>query len=144
LRSPVPQVRAMVAMALSHPADNAQGDVQWRRLLWLSHGCPVSGLYGDDGEMSCGHCTVDFKRMDAQEIGDLWKRRGLDELRKAPNAKSGEQRDGEIESIEMEAERVTRMLHSVPFGLSYRARNLIAIMLERIRKAPAFETDGQQ
>lgn len=31
-----------------------------RRILWLNHG--HAGLYGDDGEMQCGICIVDFKR----------------------------------------------------------------------------------
>ncbi len=34
-----------------------------RQMLWLSHGCPISALYGDDGEMHCGSCMIDFKRM---------------------------------------------------------------------------------
>ena len=35
-----------------------------RKLLWLTHTCMESGnfLYGDDGEMQCGSCFVDFKR----------------------------------------------------------------------------------
>lgn len=35
-------------------------DDRLRRVLWLRHGC--SGLYGDDGEMQCGACSLDFKR----------------------------------------------------------------------------------
>lgn len=35
-----------------------------RRALWVNHGCPVSSLYGDDGEMQCNalDCRHDFKR----------------------------------------------------------------------------------
>jgi len=37
-----------------------------RKLLWLNHGCPISCLYGDDGEMQCNnfhsHKPIDFKR----------------------------------------------------------------------------------
>lgn len=33
-----------------------------REILWLSHGCPVTALYSDDGEMQCHRCQVDFKR----------------------------------------------------------------------------------
>lgn len=33
-----------------------------RRMLWLMHGCPINALYGDDGEMSCSKCAIDFKR----------------------------------------------------------------------------------
>ncbi len=32
----------------------------FRKLLWIFHGC--SGLYGDDGEMQCGKCLIDFRR----------------------------------------------------------------------------------
>jgi len=39
-----------------------------RRLLWLKHGCPQSALYGDDGEMQCNQCGVDFKRLSVQDI----------------------------------------------------------------------------
>jgi hypothetical protein len=31
-----------------------------RRLLFLQH--PCNGKYGDDGEMQCGSCLIDFKR----------------------------------------------------------------------------------
>jgi len=36
-----------------------------RKLLWLNHGCDISALYGDDGEMQCcsgRHISIDFKR----------------------------------------------------------------------------------
>jgi len=33
-----------------------------RYLLWLRHGCEMSALYGDDGEMQCKKCVIDFKR----------------------------------------------------------------------------------
>lgn len=39
-----------------------------RKLLWLNHGCPVNGLYGDDGEMQCGACMTDFKRDATEQI----------------------------------------------------------------------------
>ena len=39
-----------------------------RKLLWIRHGCPVNALYGDDGEMQCSVCGIDFKRNPAQSI----------------------------------------------------------------------------
>lgn len=39
-----------------------------RRLLWLRHGCRPLDLYGDDGEMQCSRCGLDFKRMSPQQI----------------------------------------------------------------------------
>jgi len=38
-----------------------------RRLLWMMHGADHV-LYGDDGEMQCSKCMIDFKRMSAQDI----------------------------------------------------------------------------
>ncbi len=42
-----------------------------RRMLWLNHG--HSGQYGDDGEMQCAECLLeygfwDWKRTPAKEI----------------------------------------------------------------------------
>lgn len=31
--------------------------------MWINHGCSMDALYGDDGEMQCGNCVIDFKRM---------------------------------------------------------------------------------
>ena len=39
-----------------------------RKLLWLRHGCPFHALYGDDGEMQCHNCGIDFKRTSAETI----------------------------------------------------------------------------
>jgi len=53
-----------------------------RFLLWLRHGCEITALYGDDGEMSCGKCGIDFKRFTVEQIANTWKaaaRRVLDE-----------------------------------------------------------------
>lgn len=38
-----------------------------RYFAWFNHGCPFGSQYGDDGEMSCGHCGVDFKREPANQ-----------------------------------------------------------------------------
>jgi hypothetical protein len=49
-----------------------------RRLLWLRHG--HTGLYGDDGEMQCGQCVLDFKRQPLDEIEANFKRQALKAL----------------------------------------------------------------
>lgn len=63
-----------------------------RRLLWMNHGhiCELSPerphsqpqrtgtyrmLYGDDGEMQCASCMVDFKRLTPREIAQCWRKR---------------------------------------------------------------------
>ena len=38
-----------------------------RNLLWLNHG-HVDCLYGDDGEMQCNKCLIDFKRDAPEQI----------------------------------------------------------------------------
>lgn len=49
-----------------------------RKLLWLRHGC--TGLYGDDGEMQCGTCMIDFKRMSSKDIETRFLEIGLAKL----------------------------------------------------------------
>ncbi len=38
----------------------------FRKLLWLNHGC--NNLYGDDGEMQCANCRIDFLRDSVETI----------------------------------------------------------------------------
>ncbi len=57
----------------------------FREHLWVNHGCSVATLYGDDGEMQCGLCVLDFKRMPLSEL-----RRRLLEKRLAALAPAGE------------------------------------------------------
>ncbi len=47
---------------------NMQPDLELRirQLLWLLHG--HQGLYGDDGEMQCATCGLDYKREDLERI----------------------------------------------------------------------------
>lgn len=51
-----------------------QENVALRRELWLMHGRarhpdnPLAALYGDDGEMSCNACMIDFKRWPVEQI----------------------------------------------------------------------------
>lgn len=48
--------------------DRAQNidNIKLRTMLWLKHGCDM--LYGDDGEMQCGKCILDFKNDSVEEI----------------------------------------------------------------------------
>ena len=45
-----------------------------RRLLWATHGC--LGKYGDDGELQCSACFIDFKRLPVAEIEARLQARG--------------------------------------------------------------------
>lgn len=48
-----------------------------RELLWLHHGCNFPALYGDDGEMQCNKCRIDFRRDEASIIEQVFYMRGL-------------------------------------------------------------------
>jgi hypothetical protein len=44
-------------------------DEIWRHLIWWFHNPEHRrALYGDDGELQCQACMIDFKRMPAEEI----------------------------------------------------------------------------
>jgi hypothetical protein len=59
-----------------------------RRMLWLRHGDRKDHyLYGDDGEMQCNTCRIDFMRMTVDEITDRFKEIALD-MYKKQNKKS--------------------------------------------------------
>lgn len=41
-----------------------------RKLLWYHHGCNPINIYGDDGELQCHECGLDFKRHSQKKIDD--------------------------------------------------------------------------
>jgi hypothetical protein len=53
-----------------------------RELLWMRHGCV--GLYGDDGEMQCSQCNLDFKRASPANIKNRFVNHGLAKLAADP------------------------------------------------------------
>lgn len=53
---------------LDKQVQDAGSEMILRELLWLRHGCDFSALYGDDGEMQCHSCKIDFKRIPADKM----------------------------------------------------------------------------
>ena len=51
-----------------------------REFLWINHGCPFPALYGDDGEMQCGKCRLDFKRQPVAELIDHIRGSRIEEM----------------------------------------------------------------
>lgn len=49
------------AIEALHSADQSV-EPEVRQGFWLNHGCSLATLYGDDGEMQCNACHIDFKR----------------------------------------------------------------------------------
>ena len=76
---------------LSHP-DNllelAEEIKTLRQLLWLHNGKDHM-LYGDDGEMLCNTCWLDFKRDSFKEIFEKLKNNALEEAIGALNKREG-------------------------------------------------------
>ena len=70
--------------------DVEQDASRLRELLWLYHGCPSPALYGDDGEMQCGACVIDFRRNTVETIRARWEAKA----RAALTAARGEPPDG--------------------------------------------------
>lgn len=66
------------------PADTA--DAWLRRYVWLKHGCEYPALYGDDGEMQCSPCGMDFRRATREELERWAQRRMVDAIKSAPAA----------------------------------------------------------
>lgn len=59
-----------------NPEDAWAEIMKLKELLWLRHGCDISALYGDDGEMYCSHCNIDFKRSSAHSLEEAFYRNG--------------------------------------------------------------------
>lgn len=57
-------LNSIADMLIRLDADNAKLRERW----WLSHGCGIVALYGDDGEMQCNACMGDFKRDTVAEL----------------------------------------------------------------------------
>lgn len=52
-----------------------------REMLWLRHDVEhCAGLYGDDGEMQCAACGIDFKRLPAEDISAIFIKQGYEKL----------------------------------------------------------------
>lgn len=46
-------------------------EMKLREYLWVNHGCSVGSLYGDDGEMQCSNCVIDFKNCSEDDLVKL-------------------------------------------------------------------------
>lgn len=70
-------------------AERARSSVL-RKLLWLRHSSEHFGvLYGDDGEMQCPACMLDFKRDEPTDIEKRWVERSLQALADAALKEGG-------------------------------------------------------
>ena len=74
--------RTLVARLTPPAAQAEQADPEkWLRLeWWANHGCSMAVLYGDDGELQCSRCLVDFKRHPIAELREFVRQRRLQQL----------------------------------------------------------------
>lgn len=62
----------------SRQKDEAWAAKQLRREWFLGHGCGFHALYGDDGEMQCHACHVDFLREPLDELHEFVGRKRME------------------------------------------------------------------
>jgi hypothetical protein len=67
-------------LAVAALSEDAMSDKHLRKLLWLRHGCPISALYGDDGEMQCPVCKIDFLRDSPEKIRESFIQLGQNQF----------------------------------------------------------------
>lgn len=88
----LPEEKAFIAActpeAIAALCDRADEADRLRAMLFLRHGCFGSALYGDDGEMQCKACRLDFKRDSIEYIQNRFHEIGLEKL--AALSKGGE------------------------------------------------------
>lgn len=60
--------RCKPSLAPSTTAPATTWEANLREYLWLGHGHPFAALYGDDGEMQCSACRVDYKRDSLEQV----------------------------------------------------------------------------
>ena len=61
------------ALSSTPTCPHVEAEKKWRRTLWLRHGCSLAAHYGDDGEMQCSKCLIDFKRQPIESIIERWE-----------------------------------------------------------------------
>ena len=62
-------------------AEVAELQREIRQRVWLNHGSHLNhGLYGDDGEMQCSQCGLDFKVIPFEQIPELEMRSAIKSL----------------------------------------------------------------
>lgn len=65
------QVAALTTENARLRADKERSDTLdgfLRKQSWVNHGCQLPALYGDDGEMYCNACMIDFRRWQWRDI----------------------------------------------------------------------------
>lgn len=70
-------IRGNLAIIESELTVLREDNIGLRRLLFLRHGCGFDALYGDDGELQCSSCLIDFKRMSAEDISRKFQAIGI-------------------------------------------------------------------
>ena len=117
-----------------------------RRELWMNHGCPFAALYGDDGEMQCGQCLVDFKRMPiadlVQKIADQRLTRAALEIAKQADTEQSPE-PGVDEEMAGFLDAVGLALEHVNWKYYARKATVLLQIKQLLRQKPQAEQSGE-
>lgn len=111
------------------PVEERTLSVEVRKQLWLTHGCGISCLYGDDGEMQCGRFipAIDFRRDPEAAILegiDIHCQRRWSEVQaKAPIPEERTAEMGQLVSAAREACEI--MQHEIPWNAEKKLRAVL-------------------
>ena len=67
-----------------------------RYWLWLKHKGSDCHLYGDDGEMQCGKCGLDFKRDSVERINEVFNKQAFQNMNEYARTQKSVISDGSI------------------------------------------------
>lgn len=93
IKGPLPEekLKGELEVAVKLADEGKARELDLRRLLWLRHDPDhFAALYGDDGEMQCSACGIDFKRYTPSAMEKVWVDRNkkmLEEMQKRLTAK---------------------------------------------------------
>jgi transcription elongation factor Elf1 len=78
----IPTMDCKVCQLRSKIEELEKSERLFRYMLWLRHQVEHSSiLYGDDSEMQCSACMIDFKRDTAEHISEVFQAQGVQKLK---------------------------------------------------------------
>lgn len=107
----------------------------FRRLLAMAHDSEKHRIYGDDGELQCSACWIDFVRDSAQDIQRKLEEAGMRELQRAiaagewpPKPTTGtrsEQIESDRRTGPLDRRLTEQLVHSLVGGRMWQKQRLV-------------------
>lgn len=106
-----------------------------REYLWLNHGCSYPALYGDDGNMQCLKCMLDFKKDTIETIQDKFAQKQVEFLEKVYSYIEGVKALDLIPENSPEREKAEEALDPLWLALDEKQMELVNFLLdERLKQ----------